>query len=55
MKYRFIAQHHQQYPVILMCQVLEVSVSGYYAWKQRPVSVRQRADEQLSVRIRGCA
>jgi len=52
MKYHFIVQHQQEYPVALMCQVLEVSVSGYYAWKQRPVSARQRADEQLSVRIR---
>jgi putative transposase len=33
MKYDFIAQHHQEYPVTTMCQVLEVSVSGYYAWK----------------------
>ncbi len=52
MKYHFIAQHHQEYAVTTMCQVLEVSVSGYYAWKQRPVSARQMADERLSVRIR---
>jgi helix-turn-helix protein len=52
MKYRFIAQHQQEYPVTLMCQVLEVSVSGYYAWKQRPASARQIADERLSARIR---
>jgi len=35
-----------------MCQVLEVSVSGYYAWKQRKPSVRERADEQLIIAIR---
>lgn len=52
MKYRFIAQHHQEYPVQRMCQMLEVSVSGYYAWKQRPASARQIADERLSTRIR---
>src|SRR2546421_829954 len=52
MKYDFIARHHQEYPVQTMCQVLDVSVSGYYAWKQRPASARQIADEQLSVRIR---
>ena len=51
MKYDFIAQHHQEYPMSLMCQVLEVSVSGYYAWKQRPVCARQIADERLSARI----
>lgn len=52
MKYDFIAQHQQEYPVTTMCQVLEVSVSGYYAWKQRPASARQLADERLSARIR---
>ncbi len=46
MKYRFIAQHHQEYPVTTMCQVLEVSVSGYYAWKQRSASARQIADQR---------
>jgi putative transposase len=51
MKYDFIAQHHQEYPVSLMCQVLEVSISGYYAWKRRPVSARQLADERLSACI----
>ena len=52
MKYRFIREHQQEYPVTTMCQVLDVSVSGYYAWKQRPVSARQIADEQLSIHIR---
>jgi putative transposase len=52
MKYRFIAQHQQEYPVTTMCQMLEVSVSGYYAWKQRSASARQIADERLSARIR---
>jgi putative transposase len=52
MKYDFIAQHQQEYPVTTMCQVLEVSVSGYYAWRQRPMCARQITDEQLSVRIR---
>ncbi len=52
MKYRFIAEHQQEYAVSAMCQVLEVSVSGFYAWKQRPPSARQIADEGLSARIR---
>jgi putative transposase len=52
MKYRFIREHQQEYSVTTMCRVLEVSVSGYYAWKQRPVSARQVADEWLSTRIR---
>jgi putative transposase len=35
-----------------LCRVLDVSVSGYYAWLQRPVSSRARADATLSERIR---
>jgi hypothetical protein len=32
MKYQVIAQHAQEYPVKMMCQTLDVSQSGYYAW-----------------------
>jgi putative transposase len=51
MKYQFVAEHQGEYPVTLMCQVLEVSVSGYYAWRKRPVSHHQREDARLSAEI----
>jgi len=35
-----------------MCRVLEVSASGYYAWRRRVMSVRATEDEQLQQRIR---
>ena len=38
MKFAFIAEHSQQYPVSLLCQALEVSVSGYYTWRERPAN-----------------
>ena len=34
-----------------MCRVLEVSVSGFYAWRKRPVSAREREDGELAERI----
>jgi putative transposase len=37
--------------VATMCQVLEVSTSGYYAWRQRPPSPRLRRDGRLLERI----
>jgi transposase InsO family protein len=34
-----------------MCDVLEVSKSGYYAWSKRPASPRTQENEQLSQQI----
>jgi putative transposase len=35
MKYRFIEKNQLKYPVGRQCQALDVSRSGYYAWKKR--------------------
>ena len=35
MRYRFIEKHRQNYPVEQQCSVLDVSRSGYYAWRER--------------------
>ncbi len=51
MKYAFIAAHEKEFPVLRMCQVLEVSESGYYAWRKREPSERKRVDEELGKRI----
>jgi len=50
-KFQFIAEHSQQYSVTLLCQALDVSVSGYYAWCQREASEHQREDARLEAQI----
>jgi putative transposase len=34
-----------------MCRVLQVSVSGYYAWRQRTVSLRAKHDAKLTEQV----
>ena len=38
MTFAFIADHTDEWPVTWMCEALEVSASGYYAWCARPDS-----------------
>jgi putative transposase len=38
--------------VKLMCQMLEVTRSGYYAWRDRPLSARRQRRAELIKRIR---
>jgi Transposase and inactivated derivatives len=52
MKYQFIDQQKQAFPVVVMCRVLDVSESGFYAWRKRSTCQRQREDAQLSTQIR---
>ena len=43
--------YRKDYPVSVLCETLGVSLSGYYAWKNRPLSQHQREDNQLAERI----
>ncbi len=52
MSYQFIAQHRDAYPITVMCRVLEVSVSGYYAWCKRPPSQHSREDAHLAEQVK---
>ena len=52
MRYRCIDRRRNQYPVRMMCRLLEVSRSGYYAWRVRPESQRAKTDQELTGVIR---
>ncbi len=51
MKFEFIQEEKAHFPVELLCQHLGVSRSGFYAWSQRPESVRQQADKELAEEV----
>jgi putative transposase len=50
--YEFMRAHRQQYDVRLMCRVLEVTPSGYYAWLKQPQSHRAGENAPLLKLIR---
>lgn len=52
-RFHFIDQERASYPVNLLCRLLKVSRSGFYAWRGRPPAARQVADEVLTEQIRG--
>jgi putative transposase len=46
-RFAFIDEHRSEFPVGLMCAVLGVTRSGYYAWRGRPESPRARRQAEL--------
>ena len=52
MKFAFIAQQLGELPVEVACDVLEVSRSGYYAWRDRPHSGQGQRRVALAAKVR---
>ena len=52
MKFQLIDKAKNEFPVHRLCGVLGVSQSGYFAWKDRPGSRRQRDDMVLLAHVR---
>ena len=52
MRYAFIEQWRAEYPLTVLCRVLEVSTSAYHSWQRRPISLHQQQDALLEQRIR---
>ncbi len=50
--YEFIQAHRDEYRVQMMCRVLDVAPSGYYAWLQEPLSNRAKENARLLRLIR---
>jgi len=52
MIFAFIEQHKDNWPITVMCQTLDVSPQGFYAWRLRPTSQQQQRRDALVVQIR---
>ena len=52
MRFRCIEDQRGTWPVRVLCETLEVSASGYYAWRGRPESARAVANRALLADIR---
>jgi transposase InsO family protein len=50
-RFAFIDVEKATWPVVALCRALQVSPSGYYAWKMRPESARAVEDRRLRVRV----
>jgi putative transposase len=50
--YEFIKAQSASFPVQMLCRVLEVAPSGYYAWLKQPLSNRVQEDARLLRLIR---
>jgi len=54
MRYGFIEAEKAHYPVGILCQLLGVARSGFYAWRRGPRSARAQQNQWLVTHIRAC-
>jgi putative transposase len=52
LKYEFIQTHCKEYKIVRLCDVLEVSTSGFYDWLNRPESKRSFENRILTEKIK---
>ena len=52
MRFAFIARHRHIWPVVWLCEALDVSRSGFNAWLGRAPSRRSREDEEIGAKVR---
>ena len=46
MRYAFIKVHHPRFHIRIMCQMLRVHPSGFYAWLKKPFCKRAKEDQR---------
>lgn len=51
MIFDFIKNHEKIFPIEKMCQVLEVSSSGYYRYKSKKTSIRLQRTKMIKEKI----
>jgi len=51
-RYRFIAEEKAHHSVVLLCRVLGVAKSAFYAWQLQRASARAQADQLLADEIK---
>jgi hypothetical protein len=49
--FRFVDAEKASYPTPVLCKILRISSSGYYAWRNRSSSRRSREDAALTAKI----
>jgi len=52
MRYQFIQKHRASFPVTKMCRSFNIFPSGFYRWRKRPYSNRQKENDRIRERIR---
>jgi len=50
-KYECVAELRGEYPVAMMCRLLQIKPGGYYAWRRRPPSARSVENERYRKQI----
>ena len=52
MKYAFIQAHREEFDVRVMCRMLRIHVSGFYAWLREPMCTRAKEDARQTALVR---
>ena len=52
MRYAFIKRHRTEWTIVIQCEVLRVSRSGFYSWRKRPPSATATRRAALTQEVR---